>query len=213
MDAWSLGKTPKSRPCTRKRQEKKSKPRALGLETKDVRTMCPRLSNDLQKVDDTRTTVVISSELQRLNIDKAALQETRLPSNGRIREKDYTFWQGRGPEKHRVHDHPRSRHWHQLDLVIIRRPWLNCVLGTRSYHSADCETDHSKVASKVQLQTRRIHRSKQKGRPRINTAMISFLSFGNVLLMPYRRPSETFQPPEWNRNEITSVTPHINPLL
>lgn len=66
--------------------------------------------------------------------------------------------------------HPRSGHWHQLDLVITRRPSLNCVLITRSYHSADSDTDHSLVGSKVRLQPKRIHRSKQKGRLRINTA-------------------------------------------
>ncbi|XP_037791339.1 uncharacterized protein LOC119586676 [Penaeus monodon] len=66
--------------------------------------------------------------------------------------------------------HPRSRHWHQLDLVIIRKASLNCVLTTRSYHSADCDTDHSMVGSKIRLQPKRIHRSKQKGRPRMNTS-------------------------------------------
>ena len=66
--------------------------------------------------------------------------------------------------------HPRSRHWHQLDLAITRRPSLNSVLVTRSYRSADCDTDHSLVASKVRLQPKRIQSSKQKGRPRINTA-------------------------------------------
>ena len=66
--------------------------------------------------------------------------------------------------------HPRSRHWHQLDLVITRRSSLNSVLNTRSYHSADCDTDHSLVGSKVRLQPKRIHYSKQKGRSRINTA-------------------------------------------
>ena len=69
--------------------------------------------------------------------------------------------------------HPRSRHWHQLDLILTRRPLLNCVLSTRSYHSADCDTDHSMVASKVRLQPKQIHRSKQKGRPKINTAKTS----------------------------------------
>ncbi len=69
--------------------------------------------------------------------------------------------------------HPRSCHWHQLDLVIIRRPLLNCVLTTRSYHSADCDTDHSLVGSKVRLYPKQIHNSKQKGRPRINTALTS----------------------------------------
>ena len=50
--------------------------------------------------------------------------------------------------------------------------WI-LVLSTRSYHSADCDTDHSMVTSKVRLQPKQIHRSKQKGRPRINTAKTS----------------------------------------
>lgn len=57
--------------------------------------------------------------------------------------------------------------------MITRRPLLNSVLSTRSYHSADCDTDHSMVASKVRLQPKRIHHSKYKGRPRINTAVTS----------------------------------------
>ncbi|KAI8512329.1 hypothetical protein Bbelb_089680 [Branchiostoma belcheri] len=268
--------------------------------------MCPGLSDDLQQIDDSRKTAIINRELMRLNIDIAALQETRLPSNGSLREEDYTFfWQGNEPEEPRMHGvgfavrnsllssvepspegtsrilslrlstssgpvnilsiyaptlssatetkdefyeklettisgipateqlyllgdfnarvgadqeswprsighfgigklnengqrlleicsyhdlcvtntffatkprhrvswcHPRSRRWHQLDLIITRRLSLNSVLTTRSYHSADCDTDHSLVGSKVRLQPRRIYRSKQKGRPRINTA-------------------------------------------
>ena len=66
--------------------------------------------------------------------------------------------------------HPCSRHWHQLDLVITRRADLSSVLHTRSYHSADCDTDHSLVASKVRLRPKKIHHSKTKGRPRINTS-------------------------------------------
>nr|XP_058942010.1 uncharacterized protein LOC131770312 [Pocillopora verrucosa] len=55
-------------------------------------------------IDDARKTAVISRELKRLNIDIAALQETRLPSNGSLNEEDYTFfWQGKAPEEHRVH--------------------------------------------------------------------------------------------------------------
>ena len=62
--------------------------------------------------------------------------------------------------------HPWSRHWHQLDLAITRRADFSSVLHTRSYHSADCDTDHSLVASKVRL---KIHHGKSKGRTRINT--------------------------------------------
>lgn len=68
---------------------------------------------------------------------------------------------------------PRSCHWHQLDLVITRRPLLNCVLTTRSYHSIDCDTDHSLVGSKLCLYPKRIHNFKQKGWPHINTALTS----------------------------------------
>nr|XP_054752426.1 craniofacial development protein 2-like [Lytechinus pictus] len=275
--------------------------------------MCPGISDNLQEVDDTRKTAIIDRELKRLNIDIAALQETRLPSEGSIREEDYTiFWQGREPQErpqerrqhgvgfavrnsllssieppnrgterilslclstasglvnilscyaptlcssaetkdqfyehldsvianlpanehlfllgdfnarvgadrdswpkcighfgigklnengqrllevcsyhnlcitntffstkpcHKVSwRHPRSHHWHQLDLVITRNSSLNSVQVTRSYHSADCDTDHSLVASRVRLQPKRIHRSKQKACPRINTANIS----------------------------------------
>ena len=66
--------------------------------------------------------------------------------------------------------HPRSGHWHQFDLVITRRCSLNTVLHTRSFHSADCDTDNSLVAREVHLQPEPYHRSKQKGHPRISTA-------------------------------------------
>ena len=65
--------------------------------------------------------------------------------------------------------HFRSHHWHQLDLVITRRVDLSSVLHTRSYHSADCDTDHSLVASKVRLKPRKLHHGKTMGRPHINT--------------------------------------------
>ena len=69
--------------------------------------------------------------------------------------------------------HPRSRHWHQLDFIITRRSSLNQVLVTRSFHSADCDTDHSLVVSKVRLLPKRTHCSRQKPLPRINTAGIA----------------------------------------
>ena len=64
--------------------------------------------------------------------------------------------------------HPRSRHWHQLDLVITRRDSLNNVCNTRTYHSADCNTDHSLIASAVKTRPKKLHHSKQQGQPRIN---------------------------------------------
>ncbi|XP_076436204.1 uncharacterized protein LOC143275811 [Babylonia areolata] len=65
--------------------------------------MCPGLSNDLH-VDDSRKTATIDRELTRLNIDIAALQETRLSLSGSLREQNYTFfWQGKEFEEPRLH--------------------------------------------------------------------------------------------------------------
>ena len=66
--------------------------------------------------------------------------------------------------------HPRSKHWHQLDLILVRRSTLPSVKLTRSYQSADCDTDHSLVCSKVKLQARSLHRSQTFGRSCIDTS-------------------------------------------
>jgi hypothetical protein len=69
--------------------------------------------------------------------------------------------------------HPRSKHWHQLDLIITRRRHLNNVLITRSYHSADCDTDHSLVCCKIRLWPKKMHYSKPQGKPRIDASLNS----------------------------------------
>lgn len=91
--------------------------------------------------------------------------------------------------------HPRSEHWHQLDLVITRRTMLTHVLRTGSYHSADCDTDHSLVVSMVRLRPRQIHHSKQKGWPRIDIVhtcrfsdLLLMMSFNNVKTLYYLCP-------------------------
>ncbi|XP_066282992.1 uncharacterized protein [Branchiostoma lanceolatum] len=236
---------------------------------------------NLKDIDDARKTAVINDELRRLNVDIAALQETRLADSGTLKEQDYTFyWQGKGSNEPREHGvgfavkntllrmvepgsngsarlltlrlnttkgpitlvsvyaptlaatpevkdefyenltatirnipsdeqlvllgdfnarvgddheswpaclgkfgvgkmnengqralefcayhnlcitnsyfqtkpqhkvswrHPRSKHWHQLDLILTRRTSLKNMLLTRAYQSADCDTDHSLV--------------------------------------------------------------------
>ena len=70
--------------------------------------------------------------------------------------------------------HPRSGHWHQLDLVITRRDALNNVLNIRSYHSADCDTDHSLICARVRMQPKRLFHSKQKGHIRINISNTTY---------------------------------------
>ncbi|XP_047476441.1 uncharacterized protein LOC125030447 [Penaeus chinensis] len=66
--------------------------------------------------------------------------------------------------------HPRSKHWHQLDLVLVRRSNLNSIKVVRSYHSADFDTDHLLVCCKVKLSPKKMFFSKAKGKPRLNTA-------------------------------------------
>lgn len=76
----------------------------MQLATSNIKTMCPGLSDDPQQINDSRNTAVINVKLRRLNIDIAALQETRLATVEMLQKKDYTFsWQGRHPEEPRLH--------------------------------------------------------------------------------------------------------------
>ena len=67
--------------------------------------------------------------------------------------------------------HPRSKHWYQIDLVLTRCTNLSNVKLTRSYQSADCDTDHSIVCCKVNFKAKRVHHAKKEGRHRINTCI------------------------------------------
>ena len=54
--------------------------------------MTPRFSDDLHEIDDANIkTAVIDMELTRLQMDIVALQETRLPDSGSVRERNFTF--------------------------------------------------------------------------------------------------------------------------
>ena len=54
--------------------------------------MTAGLSDDLQQIDAARKTAIIDAELHRLDIDIAALQETKLADNGSLTEKHYTLF-------------------------------------------------------------------------------------------------------------------------
>ena len=84
-------------------------------------------------------------------------------------------------QKHRVSwIHHRSRQWHQLDLVITKRELLNSVHIIRTYHSADCNTDHSLVLSKITHQKGFIMQN-QKGCQRSIPAKQTRLKGSNTL--------------------------------
>lgn len=64
--------------------------------------------------------------------------------------------------------HPRSGHWHQIDLIVTKKQHLKSCRLTRSYHSADCCTDHSLVISRVNLRLNKTPRSFVSQKRKIN---------------------------------------------
>ena len=294
----------KQRELERKGKKDKQQKGTIRLASWNVRTLTPGISDSVSGINDARKTAVIDKELTRLNIDIAALQETRLADSGTLKEKNFTFfWKGKSEEERREHGvgfavsnkllrmasepsegterlltmqlntvqgvvniicayaptncsedetkdsfyeeldstiksiptseqiillgdfnarvggdyeswnvclgkhgigkmnnngqrllelctlynlcitntlfkskphhqvswrHPRSKLWHQLDLIITRRDNIRNVKLTRVFHSADCDTDHSLVACTLLLKPKKIHRAKPPGNPRIN---------------------------------------------
>ena len=299
-------KAQQAKSWTLKRDGTHLKSDTVKLGSWNVRTMTPGFSDDLSTISDARKTAVIDRELNRLKVDVAALQETRLADTGVHREEHYTFyWKGKGEDETREHGvgfavrnnllkmieppkegserilalrlqtkggpaniicayaptncsaedtkdkfydeldsiiqkipckeqllllgdfnarvgadheswptclgrfgigkmnqngqrllelctlhnlciantyfqtkhhhkvswrHPRSKLWHQLDLIITRRTNIKDVLYARSFHSADCDTDHSLVGCKVRMLLKKKHRAKPPGNPRIDTS-------------------------------------------
>ena len=82
-----------------------------------------------------------------------------------------TFYNGK--DHHKVsRRHPRSSNWHQIDSIIVKKCHLNSVKSARSYHSADCNTDHLLVVAKTKIVPKYVHRSKAIQKKRINTGNI-----------------------------------------
>lgn len=74
-------------------------------------------------------------------------------------------------QRHKVSwRHPRSKAWHQLDLILVKKQHLNDVKLTRSYHSAQCDSDHSLVCCKIRLSLKRLYKSKEPRKARLHTA-------------------------------------------
>ncbi|XP_014788680.1 craniofacial development protein 2-like [Octopus bimaculoides] len=65
--------------------------------------------------------------------------------------------------------HPRSGHWHKIDFVIVRKNDVNTVKQTRSFQSADCNTDHLLVIAKVKIVTKKTPRAEKSKKPKTNT--------------------------------------------
>ena len=69
--------------------------------------------------------------------------------------------------------HLHSKHWHQLDLILVRHAAIKNVLHTCSYHSADCDTDHSLVCCKIRLQPKKFHHAKKLGNLHIDVSKMT----------------------------------------
>ena len=89
---------------------------------------------------------------------------------------------------------PHSKHWHQLDLILVRRTAIKNVLHTRSYHSADCDTDHSLVCCKIRMQPKKLHRTKTKGNPRIDVSKMSQPDLMEQFAQTFEKESGVLQP-------------------
>jgi len=63
--------------------------------------------------------------------------------------------------------HPRSKHWHLLDYVLVRQTNRKDVLLTRVMRGAECWTNHRLVCSTVRLQIRPLAR-KHKPKKRLD---------------------------------------------
>ena len=60
--------------------------------------------------------------------------------------------------------HPRSKHWHLLDYIIVRQRDVGEVLDTRALRGADCGTDHVMLRSKLAIK-RKIQHKKSGSKP------------------------------------------------
>ncbi|BHF73860.1 hypothetical protein SprV_0401694400 [Sparganum proliferum] len=82
--------------------------------------------------------------------------------------------------------HPRSRQWHLLDYVLVRRRDQRDVLVTKAIAGADGWTDHRLVISKMRIRLQPRRRAQGKRSPgKLNIALLSLpahhLHFSNEL--------------------------------
>ena len=62
--------------------------------------------------------------------------------------------------------HPRSKHWHLIDYVIVRRKDRQDVRVTKTMRGADCWTYHRLVVSKLNLRFQPVRRLQGKKVPK-----------------------------------------------
>ena len=75
----------------------------------------------------------------------------------RLKNKHKTSWM-----------HPRSRHWHLIDFIIVRRRDISCVTRTRAMRGAECATDHRLIISDICWKIRPKSRRQQSKTKKLN---------------------------------------------
>ena len=69
------------------------------------------------------------------------------------------------PTRRKTWMHPRSKHWHFIDYVIVRRKDRQDVKVTKTMCGADCWTNQRLVVSKLNLRIEPVQRPQGKKRP------------------------------------------------
>ena len=79
--------------------------------------------------------------------------------------------------------HPRPKHWHLIDYVIVRRTDRQDVKVTKTMCGADCWTDHRLVVSKLNLRIQPARRPQGKKAPkRLDVSKLNKDSMRQVFL-------------------------------
>ena len=79
--------------------------------------------------------------------------------------------------------HPRSKNWHLIDYVIVRRTDRQDVRVTKTVCGADCWTDHRLVVSKLNLRIQPARRPQAKKAPkRLDVSMLNLDSMRQAFL-------------------------------
>ncbi|XP_061707843.1 uncharacterized protein LOC133518227 [Cydia pomonella] len=125
-----------------------------------MRTGFPKTCENFDCAQDLRKTYNIDAELNRLNVDIAALQETRIEDEGSLRETNYTFyWKGKSSTETREHGVGFAVRNHIIDametpvgvserIMVLR---LNTKSGYVTLISAYAPTLNSKPEAKDQF--------------------------------------------------------------
>ncbi|KAI8737349.1 craniofacial development protein 2 [Biomphalaria glabrata] len=111
--------------------------------------------------------------------------------------------------------HPRSKHWHQLDYIILRHCDVRDVVHTRVMHSADCYTDHRLVWTKMNITIKMV---KKDGLPRVKKLNVERLAdvrehFSVLLEADLRKPQDDDPASNWSQLKaiLQDVTAKVNP--